>query len=339
MFGPLQELFETQRRRRAEDAMFASRLHPKRTVFLAELLRDVRDPDRLALLRAPWFDVPRFVARVAAACVFLDAVARADGMKGWAGMPLVFFQSGSESEDAKMHADRSALAGGRYHEACGHLPPAAQYLHLETNFASQMQGRYRRGRLVIAPHFGLAPSPGNLLYDAERRPFRAQGLVLGYRLTDFAALLDVSPLVATDYFARVVVHDLCHYFLPSTPTLVEGFHNVAALSAMGELPPIPYAGAWERLVHAECTDPAFCLRAGGEIDAFRRQSDVLSVVQGHLLAGFERWYVHPNAERKRVQHWGLPAIDDVVARSDALGQRIRAAQADGFDLYRRLMSP
>src|SRR5688572_25135595 len=185
MFGPLKSLFDVLRRRHAEDPGFASRLHPGRTVFLSEMIADIKKPERIALLGAPWLDAGRFTARIAAACVFLDGVARAQGVRGWEGMPLVFLQSGSADEDARQHLDILAFdRSGHYAERFAHLPPAVRYLHTHAQFAHAMKGKWKRGTLVIQPHFYLATGEGTLVYDGGRRPYRTKGRVLGYRLTD-----------------------------------------------------------------------------------------------------------------------------------------------------------
>lgn len=338
MIGPLKDLCGILERRRAENANFAKRLHPGRTVFLPELLADIRRKERIALLEAPWLDAGRFTARIAAACVFLDGVTRAEGVKGWDGMPLVFIQSGSVDEDALQHMEILRRdSSGHYAERFAHLPPAVHYLHTHPNFTSFMRGRWKRGTLVVSPHFGFAPERELRAHDRTFRTFHLKKLALGYRLTDYPSILGVGPTVATDYFARMVVHDLCHYFLPSTPFVVEGFHNVIALAAMGALPSIPHTDDWERFVHAECVDPTFCLRAGREIDHVRRALGVPSLVQEDFLAALAKWYVHPRAAEKRERHWNLSRAFAEGDASIRLRELIQGAQADGFRLYVRLM--
>lgn len=338
MIGPLKKLFDVQHERLASDARFARRLHPGRTVFLSELLQDVRDPSRAALLDAPWLDVGRLVSRIAAACVFLDGVAAAKDVPGWRGMPLVFLQSGDVDEDARQHLKRLSLGhGNQYPMRHAHLPPAVHYLHTHSQFCHVMRGSWKRSTLTIEPHFYLATGEESLVYDGSRRPFRTKSRVLGYRLTDLPGILDVSPMIATDYFARGVVHDLCHYFLPPTPFAAEGFHNAAALAAMGELPAIPYRNAWEKFVHDECLDPTFCLRAGREIAAVRRSLGVASLVQEDFLQALSKWYDHPDAVRRRLERWGLPPGLPESDQAGILRDLIRRAQGNGFRIYIRLL--
>ena len=336
MDGPLATLLAQQRRRRMEDVSFAGHLDPGRTVFLEEIIHDARRPERLALLAAPWLDAPRFTERMDAACAWLEEVTRADGVKGWDGLPLIFFQAGSDEEDGEEHLRR--CQDRFYAERLRHLPPAVQYLHTRTNVYQRLEGAWEDRRLRIGSLNAIYSSYRKpLVYDGDLNPQKIRGFVIGYRLTDYPWILAVSPLVATDYLARIVVHDLCHAFLPSTPSAAEGFHNVAALDAMGELPPIPYRDAWETFVHAECTDPTFCLRAGREIADVRQALGIPSLVQEDFLAKLAKWYVHPEALRKRDVHWGIPMDAPEDEQADLLRRRIREAQADGFRLNIRLM--
>jgi len=334
MFGPLKTLFDLQRRRAEEDGEFVSRLDPSRTVLLEDLIADVRRRERLALLGAPWLDAGRFTSRIAAACAWLEGVAPADGVKGWGGLPLMFFQAGSVEEDAREHVRRCGDAASFYRERFAHLPPAVHYLHVFTNVFDSLEGTWESGYLKMRPMTGTYSSYRKpFAYDGAFVPKPVNGYFIGYRLTDYPWILGVGPTVATDFFARIVVHDLCHAFLPSTPSAAEGFHNVAALAAMGTLPPIPYRDRWESFIHAECVDPSFCLRARGEIAGMRTALGIPSMVEETLLEGFRRWYANAEAERKRREVWGLPRAADP---SDLLAA-IAQARRDGFRLNIRLM--
>ena len=344
MIGPLKTFFDHQWRRLEEDADFVSHLDPSRTATLADLIADVRSPERLALLDAPWLDAGRFTARVAAACLWLEGVSLEDGVKGWPGIPLIFFQAGSIEEDAAAHRDlleeeREYHSELRlYTRRYAHLPPAIHYLPTHTKICTALKGTYAARDLRMRPHFTVFSSYADpLVYDEEHAYRAVRGRIVGYRLTDYAALLGVSAVVATDLFARVVVHDLCHGFLPSTPFKLEGFHNVVSLQAMGHLPEPSYGDAWERLVHVECTDPFFCLRAGREIAATRRAEVSLSPVQEDFLASLANWYVSPSAIQKRIAYWDLPSAASDALTLHVLKDRIRWAKKDGFRLYVRLM--
>lgn len=338
MIGPLRELFDVLERRRVMNESFVRLLHPERTVFLSEVIGDIRRPDRIALLDAPWLDAGRLTSRIASACIFLDKVARVDGVKGWEGMPFVFLQSGSYAEDAHQHLEiLTRDSSGHYAERSAHLPPTAHYLHTRPNFSASMRGRWKHGTLVITPLTGFSTESGLRAYDRTFQPFHLRTAALGYRLTDYSRLLGVSPRVATDYFARMVVHDLCHYFLPPTPPRLEGFHNVVSLMALGRLPDLSYRDAWEGFVHAECTDPFFCMRAGREIDEVLRSIEKASALKMEFIGSLAKWYVHPNALRLRVAYWDLPADASLDLSIRILSERIRFAMNDGFRLYDRLL--
>ena len=335
MIGPLKTLFDLQRRRAEEDADFVGRLDPSRTVLLEDLLADVRRPERLALLQAPWLAAARFTSRVASVCAWFEGVASAEGVQGWNGLPLMFFQAGSAEEDAREHMRRCGDAGSFYGERFGHLPPAVHYLHVFTNVFDSLDGAWGSGYLKMRPMSGTYSSYRKpYAYDGTFVPNAVNGYIIGYRMTDLPSILGVGPAVATDFFARIVVHDLCHAFLPRTPFAAEGFHNVAALAAMGTLPPIRYRHRWESFVHAECADPSFCLRARDEIAGMRTALGIPSMVEECLLSGYRKWYANAEAERKRRELWGLPRD----ARPGDLLAAIEAARADGFRVNLRLMS-
>lgn len=337
MFGPLKTLFRRQCDRAEEDADLIGRLDPARTVLLADLLADVKRPERLALLGAPWLDAARFTSRVAAACAWLDGIPAESG-KGWPNVPLYFFQSASDEEDAAAHRGMLGVEGGeprvfrRYTRAYAHLPLAAQYLPMHTKISWMLEGSGHRLRLrPLFSAFSTGDRPW--VSDGEQAYHPVKGRLVGYRVPDFRRLLGVSPAVATDFFARVVVHDICHAYLPDTPRAAEGLHNVASIAAMGTLPPIAYRDRWEAFIHAECSDPAFVLRAADEIAGMRKALGIPSLVQEDVLEGYRKWYLHPNAVRKRAA-WGLAEN----AAPPELFARIEEARADGFRIYARLMS-
>jgi hypothetical protein len=335
MIGPLKTLFGRQRRAAEGSADFVARLDPARTVTLADLLADVKRSERLARLRAPWLDAGRFAARVASACAWLDGVARREDVPGWEGVPHVFIQPADAEEDAREHARRCGDATSFYRDRNGHLPPAAMYLHVHTNVFDSLEGDWDARTLRMRPltnTFSNYRRP--FVYDRSFIPRATRGYHVGFALTDLPALLDVGPAVATDFFARIVVHDLCHGFLPRTPFAAEGFHNVAALRAMGTLPPIGYRHLWEGFVHAECADPTFVLRARTEIAAMRKALGTPSPLEEDVLRGYARWYANAEAERKRRELWGLPS----GAGPAELFAKIEEARLDGFRLYVRLMS-
>lgn len=345
MFGPLKTLFERQLRREAEDAEFLACLDPARTATLGDLMADVPS-GRIARLRAPWLDVGRLVGRLASACLWLEGVAREEGVKGWEGIPLTFFQAGSSEADAAAHQallDEEA----EYHpdlrlytKRCGRLPPAIHYLPTHTKIATALTGTFAARDLRLRPQFTVFSNYADpFVYDAARAARPVRGRIVGYQMTDLAALLGVSRQVATDVFARVVVHDLLHGFLPSTPFKLEGFHNVAALQAMGTLPTPVYGDAWERLVHMESVDPGFCLRAGGEIAAVRRAEVSLSPVQEDHLSGLWKWYASPTAKNRRYASWDVPSDATEALQRRILLDRLRQAKRDGFRLYLRFTRP
>ncbi len=339
MFGPLKTLFDRQCLRAQEDAELVSRLDPARTALLADLIADVKRPERLSRLGAPWLDAARFTSRVASACAWLDGIPAAPG-KGWSGMPLYFFQAASDAEDAEAHRAMLALERGepeilrRYTAVFARLPTAAQYLPTHTKVSWMLEGGHAAGTLHLRPLFSTFSSYGHdWVMDGDRRPHPIKGRLVAYRVPDFPKILGVSPTVATDFFVRVVIHDLCHAYLPDTPREAEGFHNAASLASMGTLPPPRYRDLWESFIHAECVDFSFCLRAEGEIAAMRKALGTPTPVQEDILEGYRKWYAHPNAVRNRKEAWGLPD----GASAETLRSKIEEARADGFRINLRLM--
>lgn len=340
MFGPLKTLFDLQRRRHDEDRELVSRIDPSRTILLEDLIDDVKRPERLKPLGAPWLDAPRFTSRIASACAWLDGVRVADPAKAWTGVPLYLFQAASDEDDAASHRAMLALEREepavfrRYTERYAHLPTGVQYLHIHARTSWMLEGAYADARLRLRPLFTTFSTYGQAwVMDGDRTYHPVRGKLVGYPVADLPSIIGVSPTVATDFLARVVVHDLCHAYLPTTPSAAEGFHNVAALAAMGTLPPIRYRDLWESFIHAECTDPVFCLRADAEIAAMRKALGTPSPTQGDILDGYRKWYAHPNAVRKRREIWEL---SDGASAAELLS-KIDAARADGFRLYVRHM--
>ncbi|HTK59846.1 MAG TPA: hypothetical protein VL283_01440 [Candidatus Baltobacteraceae bacterium] len=340
MIGTLKTLFDRQRRRAEEDADLVGRLDPSRTVLLEDLIADVKRPERVALLGAAWLDAGRFTSRIAAACTWLDDIPVIGEGKGWPGVPLYFFQAASDEEDVRAHRAMLALEVKdppdlrSYTAAFAHLPLASQYLHIHSRTSWMFEGRHADASLSLRPLFSTFSTFGNTwVTDGDGIHHPVKGRMVGYRLPDFASLLDLSPPVATDFLARIVVHDLCHAYLPHTPKDAEGFHNVAALDAMDYMRDPPYRSPWEEFIHAECTDPSFFLRAAEEIRDVRKSFLKIPPFAEDILKGYRNWYLHPKALRKRREVWGL---SDKPSRGE-LQERIQKARDDGFRLYLRHM--
>lgn len=289
---------ETQRARAHRYAYFAASLRPERTVFLADLLADPSYAEDLQI--AGWFDRPRFLMRIEAMCAFF-----AERGIAMDRQPLVFFQVPDYQKDAAQHA--CLLAGvdsDLYQSRFGGASPSIRYLHTDTNFTEMMDGSWEFADRSICPglHFRNLGWMG--LYPDDAAPeLLGNGVVVGYHVPDYTALLGVPGWIATDYFARFVIHDIGHKLLPQIRSEREPLHDVTMLYAMGAGPE-DYASAWDELVHRECTDPYFFLEAARILRRIQRSS--LTPEQALFLYKLKTHFTKETSAKKRQLLWNLP---------------------------------
>lgn len=224
---------------------------PRRTVTLYELLTNHKMLVRLGA--HDWLDVRELRKRINAYCQFMHLV-RGLTLRD---EPLIFFQSIDTREE------RRAYEGSprKLREPCWQ----ARYLHTRTNFSPETLGSWELRTRIIKPGCAFSNWDGR---GITKNPHDAQvrsGSLTGYRLPNYMELLGVSSKVATNYLARIILHDLGHGALPDIGGEREILHDVAMVYAMDmqvQRNPVSF----ERLVYRECTDPCLFLDVEEEFE-------------------------------------------------------------------------
>ena len=319
------DMLERQRALEHQYAEFLDSLHLERTVTLADLVSDPNTPTRLGI--EDWFDQDLFRKRVSACWVWLSSIEYFDIPRNLA---LIFFQSSVSSEDWDFHKELCDTHGEHY--AGRTLPAEHRYIHTRTSFAPKTLGDWKSAGRIIQPLGSFSSFCGmDLFRDTALMHQPMCGKVIGYRIPDYPALLNVSGSVATDYLARMVVHDLGHGWLPSIYADEEPLHDVAMIDAMSAQPFAQYSSPWERVVHAECTDPFFFLdgyRHLGAIDA-SSLSPLAQVLHGDLL----RHFFKLASAQSRMKLWDLPSKRKGERARRHVRDTIDAMREDGFRRY------
>ncbi len=293
---------------------FLRSLDARRTATLAELLED---PDHaLARIRAPWLDRDIFRNRIVSTARFFtkifpkDDPRRNQDARGYAGTPLSFFQASPSEEDEAEFRDRCETHDF-YREQCGHLPPEQHYLHVNTSFTGELLGR--RGSRRIRPGRAFTSFGIDFGVGPRNAAWRKKPMVIGYRIPDYPRMLGVRPEIATEYLARIVVHDIGHAMLPDVPDEREELHNAVMIRAMGTPGwKAPDASDWERLIIAECTDPHFAVCA--DLHLKKLAAAMLTPLQRHLLEKYRELYDSDLAWKRRPALWGIDQSADLSDR-------------------------
>lgn len=284
-----------------EREAFLSRLDASRTVTLAGLLEDGSPAKKR--IDASWIDMRRLRNRFGAlAGTFLARLPRS--VPGLDRLPLIFLQASPAAEDEEEFRRRSAEFGEVFTGRFGGRPPQACYLHTETNFFGDLQAA--QGGLIVQPLGGF--SSKSLALCEKEADWRNGPTIVGFRVPDYPRLLGVSAGTATDYLARLLIHDIGHGVLNPTPPEAEGMHNLLMIWVMQAKPSrqrLRKLSDWEALVLSECTDPFFYLEGWlmRYAEAWFRSHVALTPVQKALLEQYRKWYFSAAAKRKREKAW------------------------------------
>lgn len=310
---------------------FLERLDPGRTATLHDLLTD---PDTAKQqLRAPWIVPERLQACCASAITYLDSIQDASRVRGYAHIPTLFFQYSFPQGDggAFAHLLREDLFSfkRRWEEGHGTASWQASYLHTDSSFVGSLR-KNALGLLSIPPLNGFSSIQ---LRGSEYACCSYDKLVIGYRVPDYPSILSVSPEIATDYLARIIVHDLGHGFLPMIQREHESVHNSVMIHAMqGVLEPA-LNGPWESLVYAELHDPFFFLQARDRITEVNSILTELSGIQSYLLLRYTKWYASEISRKKNESRWEIiPEMGPTMAREQC-EKRIAQFPAEGFPYH------
>lgn len=258
---------------------FLSSLNRGRTMTLRGVLSSPHGFRRLSLGHI--FSATQLRQRIIAYCDYVNRTH--GGAESLRKGCLVFFQSNRAGEDG-----RQPVMNPRYKS----VPAQVRYFHTETEWTSEAVGSWERNNRVIKPGHAFSNQRWHGLYPAKPEiPPQSQS-VIGYRLPIYTDLLGVCSRIATDYLARMVVHDLGHAHLPDVEGDGEPLHDVAMVRAMNARTTYPrtFAG----IVHQECTDPFFFLDPSilWEID-----DEGLSVTQRFFLRALREKYSDENLAR------------------------------------------
>jgi len=312
---------------------FLASLEASRTATLLQLVS--RPELSLSRLQAEWIDLDLFLLRLSAMGRFFNSIAPNPRIRGYAGGPLIFFQASPPEEDAVEHRRRCEMPsfGGFYSESFGDLPPEVHYLHLETSWMGYLLGTWRSRARRITP---LNPftSRGSIGIDQYGRGWRNKPMILGLRLPDYPQLLGVQDDTATDYLARIIIHDIGHGFLPKTPSEREALHNVVMIHAMEVQDRPSNRTPWEDLIRRECTHPYFFLEAKDLITHCEEMASELKLtaLQRFLLERFRRLYAKSSPNRRR-QLWGVETTATPAEQRQQVRNTIGEMCATGFAGY------
>jgi hypothetical protein len=266
-------------------------------------------------------DIQLLAARLGSMSRFLLGTKPHPNLPGFAYLPLIFLQATYPHEDEEEHQFRCNLGFGIFEEKYGHLPPQVHYLHTETNWLGFLVGgSYRSRTRRVRP---LNP------YTSRGEPrawiWRENPMILGYRIPDYPKILGVDNQIATEYLARILIHDLGHGFMPNILTDRENLHSVTMLLSMGVNQTIG-RNTWERFVHQECTDPYFFLSAREHLMKVRPTYRELTTTQRFLLKRIDEMYLKnrdENEENGRL--WGISSDlspEEKKRRIDAVVERM-----------------
>lgn len=324
----LSEFLETQAALENKFYDFVGTLDTARTVTLRQLLMH---QGALARLEAPWLNVSLFERRLSAALEFLASLPPHPRLAERTKRPLIFFQSSPEEEDMQEEARRQQdfFYGRKNRGMDSDTPRQAFYCHTDPMWF-ELTGSWDSGNRRIRALGAFA----NFTWSEVYRAFPGSDSyadVYGFRVPDWPKLLGVCNDTATDYLARIIIHDIGHNFLPLIPPKMDSLHNAVMLYALGPQPTQRYSTPWEEVVHRECTDPYFPIIGKALLE--RCDPTQLQSLQRYLLKRFNGWYNSPG-HRKNLQHlWGIKPgtlLPDACAH---LRHTVEHMCSDGFARY------
>lgn len=310
---------------------FVSSLHKGRTATLQDVLIC---SENVARLNAPWLNQELFRRRIAAAQAFLENLE--DHPRLPKRQRLTFFQSSQSHENGLYH--RELLSGQMgfyqdiYEKSVGKgQPPEAWYFHTNPMWSFRLQGSWKKKNRTIPPLGGFMNKWG---FDSEvvegTTKEIGETIVLGLRVPHWPSMLGVSNDTATEYFARIVIHDLGHSWLPHLDSRTDSLHNAVMLTA-ANAEVSAHASLWERVVYRECTDPLFY------VDGYEllRQCDelMLEPLQKYLLKKLRRYYDSKRHRTLMKALWGIDPEWPLKQQRLQLRKVVTEMCSDGFGRY------
>lgn len=292
-----------------------------RTVTLYNLLCN---PSLVRKIKAGnWLDVARLERHIRAYCDFMHLVRR-DIKYDEA---LVFFQATSPGEEERFFKVRKSDSDHSCWEEAyflTHMRPTAS-----------TDGSWSRETRQVKPGtVFINEGAKGIVQDPKSAPGVRSGSMIGYRVPNYAHMLGVSRTTATDYFARIIIHDLGHSALPRVAAGREMLHDVAMVRAMNLPAPSSKALDFEHLVRIECCDPYAFLYLGEIVGNMSTKG--FSPVQRAFHAALVQKYSHKALEAAGPL-WGLTRLseegDDLRDLRTHVDARIEHLQHTGFAEY------
>jgi len=314
---------------------FLSSLDKERIITLRHLL--LYPDTALSKLKAEWVNVDLLLSRFKAAVEFLNQVKPNERVPGYKSTPLIFLQSTKSREDENEFKQRCSESGF-FEEKYSHLPPQIHYLHTQTNFMGKLIGTWRSSKRTFMPlnHF---TSRAQYRIDKNGRTWKAKPMILGLHVPNYPKLLEVDNDIATDYFARIVIHDLGHGILPRISLDYESVHDVTMIYAMNTVNNHTSSNPWEMLIHAECSNPFFFLEAKKYLLALNVND---SPVKNLLIEKFQSEFTSDdvgkdkpwsNRAEKKEKLWGIKPNDSLSEATEKVTKTIGSMLKNGFHLY------
>jgi hypothetical protein len=311
---------------------FVASLDGRRIVTLKRL---IEEPLSTHTLSAPWLNHELFCLRIETAWGFLESLD--DHPRLPKHQRLTFLQSSPACENLPEHrkllSNEFSGYGEMYRNRIGEAePPEAWYFHTNPLWSFKLDGSWDKKNRTI-------PALGGFLHHSgfDSQVVRGSNLplgdafVLGLRVPDWPSMLGVTNDTATEYFARIVIHDLGHAWLPHLDSRTDSLHNAVMLSAV-EAKRKVCESVWEQIICGECTDPFFY------IDGFEllRQCNeaALGPLQKYLLKKLRRYY---DSKRHRTMMrwlWGINPKWPLDEQRQQLKKVLAEMHANGFERYK-----
>ncbi len=317
----LYQKFLANQREAQEQGVCAEALRsfdPDKTVTLHDLLISPAPAPLIQRLGAEsWLRVSQLRKRIKAYCEYMHWVPREVLRKEGA----IFFQP----------VDK-ALEYAYYRQDVNRAEKESSWkvrtLHTRTVFSSETLGSWEEGRRMIMPGTTFINSGAVGLTQRGQGQYVRSGSLIGYRVPNYADILKVSPYVATDYFVRIIIHDLGHTALPIVLQDREILHDVSMVWAM-DARQTTYPNTHEGMVHRECTDPYMFLDADDlHTDDTQPARAAHRVLYNDILAKFSPETLKPSA--------GLWSLTEEIESDQArkhVTDELKRIRSEGFLAY------
>lgn len=309
---------------------FLQNLDPSRTVTLRGL---IECQNNLAphTLQTPWLQTNLLNQALRAMIAFFQSIAASPTIRGFRNTPLFFLQASPLEED-KQEIYRRFERRDALRKKYRSISPTVLYLHTGGGFNPRLTGIAGSKNRHIPP---LSRFSNRKNEDYTQSVNSQKKPIIGYRIPDYSDLLQVNSNVATLYLARLICHDLGHFFLPKLTDAFdddrEELHNAVMLHAMNiDIRDVKCNNIWEEMISQECTNPLFFLERKKFFALCNKER--LSPTQKHILKCYRDLYTQ--AQKYRNQIWGFtPRMRTLRAKAKQIYTILNEMERDGFTRY------